>query len=44
MISQRIFNGVDIHSSLELLYNSRLAALEEKIAQIDKGDSNQQIT
>ena len=44
LISQRIFKGVDMHTSLELLFNSRLGALEDQIVQNDKGDSNQQIT
>ena len=43
IISQKIYKDLDIHSSLDLLFNTKLAILEESIVLNDKGDSNLQI-
>ena len=43
IISQKIYKDLDIQSSLDLLFNTKLAILEESIVLNDKGDSNLQI-
>lgn len=44
LISQKIFTGCDLRTSMELLTNSFIASIEEAISVSDRGDSNTQIS